>query len=404
MSFASSCPRTSSATRTRGAVSGAPARVRRHRRAQRAPRPADAVRLVGRISRHRGLEAVGSRRARALRRRPADRVRRAQERDRHDRPGRARLDTRAGSLVARPAPKTDPGDCVGRRNDARSGPAGAGSGAAGARAARFLRRAPLHRRRRAGGAGLLDAPGRRCADTAMDRRARLPDVDHPQRLCGGPAHSFEPGSRTGALLQALLQSARAARAACAGDLGPRRLRTRRHSAIGPLRPGTGVPLRALPRGRLREAGGGCGASPLRRTAGDGIQRRLRGGCVRGGRNLRARDVGLDRRVAACSRHDASRDPAPRRLESSADQAGVGPSWSPRSRLRSRTVVRSYRRGFTATKASASRRDRLVRLRGPPGRAAVDVGTRKTSLAQSCRRRQAAEGSRVRADCPCARTR
>ena len=63
----------------------------------------------------------------------------------------------------------------------------------------------------------------------------------------------------------------------------------------------------------------------------------------------ARGLGLDRRAAARSRHDASHDPAPLRLESSAAQAEVGPSWSPRSRLRSRTGARSYRRGFAARK-------------------------------------------------------
>ncbi len=386
----------------RGEVSGTSARVRRNCRAEWAPRPADAVRLVGRISRHRGLEAVGSRRARAVRRRPADRVRRAQERDRHDRPRRPRLDSRVGSLVARPPPKTDPGDRVRRRNDARAGLTDAGGGAAGARAPRLLRCAPLHRRRRAGGAGVLHAPGRRCADTAVDRRARLPDVDHPQRLCGSSAHSFEPGSRTGALLQALLQCARPARAACAGDLGPRRLRTRRHSAIGPLRPGTGVPLRALPRGRLSEAGGGCGASPLRREAGDGIQRRLRSGCVRGGRNLRARGVGLDRRAAACSGHDrrtvrhlfgSSRRPT-RRQRDLRDHPDHG---SGRERSRGAIGVGSRH------ESDGSRRHRLVRLRGPPGRAAVDVGTRETSLAAELRSSPSRRGEPRSRGLSCART-
>ena len=154
------------------------------RRPARAPH---AVRLVGRVPGHRGVEAVGPRRAHAVRRRPTDRVRRAEERARHDGRERRSVDARARSLAAQPAPTPDAGDGVGRRERRRRAelrPLVAALPAA--RSARLLHRALLHRRRRSGRARLRDTarPGR--ADTAVDRRARLPDVDRPTGFRGVP--------------------------------------------------------------------------------------------------------------------------------------------------------------------------------------------------------------------------
>ena len=217
----------------------------------------------------------------------------------------------------------------------------------------------------------------------MDRRARLPDIDDPYRLCGCPAHTVGPGSRTGALLQALLRSARAARAAGAGDLDPRRLRTRRHSALGRRRPGAGVPLRSLSRGRLAEAGGGRGEPTLRGKARDGVQRRLRRGCGRGGRSLRARSLGLDGRTAARSRPDGGTIRLRVRTDRRASREGAGRSWSPRSPLRCSVAAWSSRHGFAApTQRFASRSS------GSTTRA-TRWGSRWTSVRAGTRWRRAA---------------
>ena len=251
----------------------------------------------------------------------------------------------------------------------------------------FFDCAPLHRRRRAGREGLLDASRRRCADTAVDRRARLSDVDDPERSRGCPTDAFRPGSRTDALLQALLQSARPARAARAGDLDPRRLRTGRHPAIRPHRPGAGTSLRSLSRGRLGEAGGGRRAPTLRRQARDGVQRRLRSRCDRGGRAVGPCRSGA--RPASCVSFATRRwrDPAPRLLASSGARAEAGRSSSLPSRLRCRVGVRSCRRGFEApTRRFASRSSGSIPT-------AVRLGSRWTSVRAGPRWRRAAVAAR-----------
>ena len=298
-----------------------------------------------------------------------------------------RVDARAGSVAARPPPRTYSGDRVGRRQHAGARPACARRRAPGGRTARFLRRALLHRRGRAGTARLLDAPRPRRADAALDRRARLPDLDDAQRLRGCPAHAVEPGSRTGALLQALLHSARAARAACARDLDPRRLRTRRDPGLGRARPRAGVSLRSLSRGRLGEAGGGRCPSTVRWGGRDGLQRRLRSGCCRRGRNLRTGGLGLDRRAAARSRHEAGA--IRRRVRSDRRPPGgcgtflVTPVTAPVQSGSAR--LSAWVRGTRAALRVA-----IVWFdRGPAARAEMDVGAGGGSLAQSCGRRQAA---------------
>ena len=103
----------------------------------------------------------------------------------------------------------------------------------------------LHRRRRSGRARLRDAarPGR--PDTAVDRRARLPDVHRPNGLSGSSTHAVRPGSRSGALLQALLRRPGTPRSPGAGALDPGRLRRGRDSGLGRAREGDRVPVRPL---------------------------------------------------------------------------------------------------------------------------------------------------------------
>ena len=301
---------------------------------------------------------MGPRRARAVRRRPADRVRRAQERDRHDGPGR-RSRGRASSFPGcatssgRQTPVTVSVGGMTPVRDLRR----AGRGAAGARAARLLRRALLHRRRRSWRSSVFSTlRDRGCADTAVDRRARLPDVDRPQRAIAGVplTASGQEAAQEHYFKLCFRALARLGLPApglwILDDFAPGR-----HSASDVHRPGGGVSFRSLSRGRLREAGGGRGAPTVRRAARDGVQRRLRSRCGRGGRNVRARDLGLDGRAAARSRHDAG---AIRRRVRSGRRAAreeAGRSSSPRSRLRCRVGARSSRRGFAApTRRFASR--------------------------------------------------
>ena len=96
----------------------------------------------------------------------------------------------------------------------------------------------------------------RRADTALDRRARLSDVDNAQRLPGVPltpsaqeaaqAHFFK--LCFGALARLGLP---APGVWILDDFAPGR-----DSVIGCRRPGGGIPVRPLPWGRLGEAGGG----------------------------------------------------------------------------------------------------------------------------------------------------
>ena len=134
------------------------------------------VRLVGRVPGHQGVEAVGPRRARAVRRRPADRVRRAQERGRHDGRSGAPMDTRARPVAAGPARRQTPVTVSVGGDEPGAQAASAGSGPAGGGAARLLQCALLHGWRRSGRARLRNAARPRCADAALDRRARLPDL------------------------------------------------------------------------------------------------------------------------------------------------------------------------------------------------------------------------------------
>ena len=316
----------------------------------------------------------------------------------------ARVDARAGSRGCATSSEADAGDA---------------SRSAGMRPVRDLRAlvAALPARARpdffdahhftGGGelarAGLLDAPRRRGADAAVDRRARLPDVDDAHSgFAGVPLTPSGQEAAQEHYFKLCFGALAPARAACAGDLDPGRLRARRHSAVGPV-------AAAEPEyhfGLFREDGSAKpAAAAVRRLFAGTLETGFNGGFEAAAAaedgTVGARDLGLDGRAAARSRHDGGAirrrvrsGRRPRRRERDVPD-------HPGHRSGARAAARSSRRGFAA-RGGASRRDRLVRLRGPPGRAEVDVGTREASLAAeprsspSRRREPRSRGLSVRA--------
>ena len=138
------------------------------------------------------------------------------------------------------------------------------------------------------------APSGGCADAALGRRGRLPDLEQRLRLLDPAAHSLGAGGRPVALPEDELRRAAAARPPVGRDLDSRRLRCGAipESDVSPHEPEYSI--RALSGRRLPEARGRHRAPALRRRTRAELQRRLRAVGERGGRLGAACDVGRSR--------------------------------------------------------------------------------------------------------------